>query len=387
MKRKYPGIQSRTQADGTVAWRARVEVSGKQRVGSWRTSQAEASQDREALRLAVDRGPRAGEDMTLGQALASVLHDAKQRGVSELALRIDYAKTHARLLRYFRSDYPLGSITKEHVERFIRLRLATTDERGQPQRPASPNTINEKDLAQLGRAFRLHGVPNPVSQAKRPRKVRPEMSFFTLEECQDIIRRMRTGKLFHQRMHKDGTPLEKSKHLLDLPAREHDADLLEFILLSGIRVHEFHRVKLSDVNLQRGEVRIREPKISHKPRTVHLAADMLPIVRRLVEWAEANGHESLTGGAVENFGRIAKRWKRRLNEPRLNGRTLRHTSITLVLLGGGTLPEAMSHAGHSKVSTTDRYVHALKDKEAVSTSRIASMLRKPSAGPTRTGTL
>lgn len=47
------------------------------------------------------------------------------------------------------------------------------------------------------------------------------------------------------------------------------------------------------------------------------------------------------------------------NSPRLTAHSLRHTAVTLALLGGATLQEASAFARHSNIATTQIYAHNL----------------------------
>lgn len=375
MKRKYPGIQKYVRPDRSVAWRARVNLNGRQHVGPFRATQAEASVDRERLKDDLGRRTVAGDALTLRVALSRIIAQARAAGVSELSLEADYGRVHKRLLQHFNGDAPLASIRPEDVEWFVKLRLAAKDEDGRPKRPASPNTIRQKDLAQLNRAFTLHEMPSPVKRARGlPKKIEPDMSWFSLEEAQSLIERMRTEAFF-----------DKFGNQIEMPAREHDADLVEFFLVSGIRAHEFSRITLEDVNLTQREIKVREPKVRNQRRTIQLKGEMVEVVARLVAYAKENGSPVLATGTAHNItSNIARRWKRRLNEPRLNGRILRHTSAMLALEAGASLPEVMGHLGHKKATTTNRYVHAKEAKDGKLVSTLSGMLRRQ-GGASREG--
>jgi site-specific recombinase XerD len=49
-----------------------------------------------------------------------------------------------------------------------------------------------------------------------------------------------------------------------------------------------------------------------------------------------------------------------LNSNKLTAHSLRHTAITLSLLGGASLQEAQAFAGHTNITTTQIYAHNIE---------------------------
>lgn len=361
-KRKYPGIKQRVTSEGP-RWRACYKLQGKQHVGPWRDNQEAASDDYRALRARLGDAP--AEDLTLGQAFERCCFEARKRGVSEYVVQSTYESVHRRLLRSFEAKAAMRDIDVGHVKTYIREQLAAG---------IHPNTLLDKDLQKLSQAFQVARLPSPVSalsKQERPKRVRTQMTFFTAAEAAAIIDDIRRKPL-----------LDDSGRKLSPREREHDADLLEFMLHSGIRPHEFGRVLLSDVSIAQKKIAVREPKVREWPREVHITAELLPVVERLFAHAVAAGRDNLTGINERNLAaNVVRRWKKRLGEPRLTGRALRHTAITLALQSGATLIEAKQFAGHKHVTTTDLYVHALEDKDGTVAGNISKLLKLPSAAP------
>ena len=78
----------------------------------------------------------------------------------------------------------------------------------------------------------------------------------------------------------------------------------------------------------------------------------------------------------ESISRIVKQRLRDIgiNNPRITAHSLRHTSITLSLIGGASIQEAMLHARHSNINTTMIYNHSLDKAKNVCSSNVERLL-------------
>src|SRR5690606_32640635 len=112
------------------------------------------------------------------------------------------------------------------------------------------------------------------------------------------------------------------------------------------------RVALRDVDLERGTVLVATPKDHANPRHLVIGERLRPVVERLVARAEAQAARGENEGrlfvphASWWIVRLGQRWQRRLGEPRLNGRSLRHTYVSGLVASGATAAEARDLAGH-----------------------------------------
>lgn len=360
-KRRFPGISARWTG-GAWKWRALVKIDGRQIVGEYRATQEEAVAD--GARLRATGAPAVkGQAPTLGWALEAVREDAIERGISEEYYEAN-DQVHARyLLRFWQPDTRLAAITQSEVEWFVKLSLASQDEDGHPKKPRVASTLVGKDLRLLKLCFKRAELPCPVDKARNiPKKNRPLTHFFTVEEARSLLQQMREG-VFR----------DANGRTIELPERQHHADLVQLILMSGIRVGELARVRTSDVDLPGARIQVKS-KVKALPRWIALQPELVQIAERLLARAADRGEELLVPGGVAYIsGVVCAKWKRRLDEPRLAGRTLRHTAITAVLQAGATLPETMHFAGHVNVATTGKYVHALKDREGTTAGRLAGL--------------
>ena len=179
------------------------------------------------------------------------------------------------------------------------------------------------------------------------------MAWLELGEIVDLVRRMRTE--FPQ-----------------VRQRERHADLIMLFALSGVRSGEFGRVRVADVDLRRRKILIREPKVRRLVRELEVVDQLVPVIERLVATAHARGTELLVPGGASTISTVCKRWGARLGERRLNNRALRHSFGTALLYSGAAIGEVRDLLGHSRLQTTDRYVHAVSSRRKVAVDRVAA---------------
>ncbi len=154
----------------------------------------------------------------------------------------------------------------------------------------------------------------------------------------------------------------------ETPKAQRDRALLELLYATGMRVTELVSLKMNDVNLATGTVRVVHGK-RKKER-------IIPIHRRAVEALETyikRGRIHLAKDPDEqalfvNFqGKPLTRqglWliiKHYVEEAgitkHVTPHTLRHSFATHLLTGGAKLPDVQKLLGHANVSTTQIYTH------------------------------
>jgi integrase len=65
---------------------------------------------------------------------------------------------------------------------------------------------------------------------------------------------------------------------------------------------------------------------------------------------------------------------KRSNIPHRKLHALRHTSATLLLSSGANIKTVASRLGHTQISTTNRYVHALRDADEAAAQTFESLI-------------
>lgn len=336
-RKKTPrGVRRRVRRDGTEAFYAVVKVNGKQIVGTFRDRVQEA--ERDYLRLKADplassvtvgqRRRATSSIVTLARGLEMALEFKRSQGAaSERTLNTADINSRA-ILRVFNGEAPLHELGAREINSFIQRCL---------KKGLTVRTVKEKYVPLLKTAFKLNRLEWPTEiRALRP--IKREMEFFTPEELREVLDSITTKDLgpgFH--------------------ARERHAALFELLACTGARSGELSRIKVSDIDRQRLRVRLTNNKDAGAVRYVPFTKELLPSIDILIKEISVNA--KICPGGERYLSTLCARWKERLNEPRLSGRTLRHTFVTSLLIAGVDPYTVMELAGHSSLQTTMRYVH------------------------------
>ena len=152
-----------------------------------------------------------------------------------------------------------------------------------------------------------------------------------------------------------------------LPASLRNRAILELMYAAGMRVSEAGHLKLADVNLRQGFVRLFGK--GSKERVVPLGRK----AQKAVEDYLAHGRPVFDAGRREEFLFLSKRGRRLSRQAiweilklgamkagltrRVTPHTLRHSFATHLLEGGADLRSVQIMLGHSDISTTQIYTH------------------------------
>ena len=63
-----------------------------------------------------------------------------------------------------------------------------------------------------------------------------------------------------------------------------------------------------------------------------------------------------------------------INSDRITAHSMRHTAVTLALIGGASIQEAQSMARHTNINTTMIYAHNLDRLDSPAESKIEALL-------------
>lgn len=182
-----------------------------------------------------------------------------------------------------------------------------------------------------------------------------------------------------------GRPLPKTlteqevEALLNAPDTEavlgqRDRAMLEVLYASGLRVSELVELKLTQVNLRQGVIRITGK--GSKERIVPLGEEAISWLQRFL----VDSRKQLTDGAScdalfptrrkqamtrQAFWLLIKRYARQagiVNVKRLSPHTLRHAFATHLLNHGADLRVVQMLLGHSDLSTTQIYTYIAREQ-------------------------
>ena len=150
---------------------------------------------------------------------------------------------------------------------------------------------------------------------------------------------------------------------------------IRLLMLTGCRRGEIVTLRWEDVDLEAGELRLRDAKTG--PRLVALspaAVRVLSAIPRVVDtpWVIA-GRKPGTRIANLNALWLVVRARAGLEDVRLHD--LRHTFASRALALGESLSMIGKLLGHRKVQTTARYAHLAQDSVKASAARVAQSLK------------
>lgn len=245
-------------------------------------------------RETADPTHRPANETTLGRAIERLITDRVTRGRAGGTVNM-YTVKGRQLVRVL-GDVSLEDIDAREVDRFIAVRL---------KEGAARNTI-AKELGTLRAALKI---------AKR-----------RLEYAADLEAVMPIGFSPDYRPREGYVKDADALHLLLDELRPDRRGVVCFIIATGARISEALRARRSDVDLERGTVRMRGTKTAG-------AAAVIPIVsftRPLIEYAVA----SMPFAPWGNYGHDLPNAAKRAGLERLTANDLRRTCATWLRQGG-----------------------------------------------------
>ena len=165
--------------------------------------------------------------------------------------------------------------------------------------------------------------------------------------------------------------------------------LINLCVRRGLRTCELQRANISDIQAQGGKsvLYVQGKGKTDKCEFVVLSHEVLaPIMRYLNARNKTDaaaplfaGHGNRNKGgrmSTRSISRIIKDALRAqgLNNASLTAHSLRHTAVTLSLLGGASLQETQQLARHASINTTLIYAHNLSRLEGKAESAIDNLL-------------
>lgn len=366
------GVQRARRGDGTWRYRAWGLIGGLREYGRWTEDLEQATLDARRMR----RGEwTPANQITIGEAMDLVVEQGKIKGLSQATIGW-YEDQFEVLKGMLRRDLPLERIDARAIERFVRWRM--TDQKVKADgkwyvRPAVTAATIAKHRSALSRLFTVaekHGWRgrNPCREVEWPRAKTAAMDCFTAAEVREVLAKIRgSGE----------------------PAAEAEADLVAMAYLTGLRRAEIARLRVRDVDLEGARVYVRgkrgEVEIPLGAEVVEVLCRMVgrlaPVVepeeetrpaangRHRVSEARRGGKGKRTGrvkeddrvvvpGGVKEVARVFRRWKDRLQEPRLHAHAMRHSFVTALVGAGHDIGVVQRLSRHRTTAMVTRYLHA-----------------------------
>ena len=193
---------------------------------------------------------------------------------------------------------------------------------------------------------------------------------------------------------KDALTVPQAKALLEskdntLESKRNSA-IITLMLYTGLRTVEIERANIEDIRQTGGEtlLYIQGKGRDTKDEFVILTAE---VIGAIAEYLAMRGKTSPTAplfaasGNRNQNGRLTTRSISRIvkgalleagiDSDRITAHSLRHTAVTLSLLGGATIQEAQQLARHSNINTTLIYAHNINRIKNAAERNIAEILR------------
>ena len=265
-------------------------------------------------------------------------------------------------------DRPAREVTTREIEDLLRSVSATG---------VSPRTVNK--VRQLVCAIFNYGTRpstyglsnNPAVYADRRREAeRGPLAFYSPEQIEELASSLATGA------HRDPTRPALSSDEIEARAGEdaQDAELVRVAAYAGLRRGELVALRWRDVDFAgrkivvrrslSGDTELRSTK-RRRVREVPLPDQAATALDRLSHRDEFAGPDDYV--FANRFGRrldpsaLRRRFERARDaaglEP-LRFHDLRHTYGSLLVAGGIDLASVKAAMGHSRITTTERYLHA-----------------------------
>jgi site-specific recombinase XerD len=194
---------------------------------------------------------------------------------------------------------------------------------------------------------------------------------------------------------KDALTINQAKALLNndkdtLEAKRNTA-IITLMIHTGLRTVEIERANIEDIRQTAGEtlLYIQGKGRDTKDEFVILTSDVISALNEyLTLKGKCNPSDPLfsaTSNRNQN-GRLTTRSISRIvkgamleagiDSDRITAHSLRHTAVTLSLLGGATIQEAQQLARHSNINTTLIYAHNISRIKNAAERNIADILRQ-----------
>ena len=283
-------------------------------------------------------------------------------------------------------DRPAREITTREIEDLLRSVSSTG---------VAPRTVNK--VRQLVCAIFNYGMrpstyglaSNPATYADRRREPeRGPLAFYSPEQIEELARSLAAGS------HRDPGRPALSSDEIDARACEdvQDAELVRIAAYAGLRRGELVALRWRDVDFAgrkivvrralSGDAELRSTK-SRRAREVPLPDQAATALDRLSRRGEFTGPDDYV--FANRLGRrldpsaLRRRFERARDAAgleRLRLHDLRHTYGSLLVAGGIDLASVKAAMGHSRITTTERYLHARPAGELADRFTRASQARR-----------
>lgn len=160
--------------------------------------------------------------------------------------------------------------------------------------------------------------------------------------------------------------------LSDIPSKERDRAMIELLYATGVRVSELVRLRVSDIDLSSGVLRVIGK--GNKQRLVPMGRSAIESLEKYL----ANERPQILRGRVsvylfvtsrggpmtrQGFWKLLRQYGLKAGvRGKLSPHVLRHTFATHLLEGGADLRSVQNMLGHADIGTTQIYTHVMRSR-------------------------
>jgi integrase len=281
--------------------------------------------------------------------------------------------TYAGVIMAALGDRPAVEIETREINQLLEC-VATTG--------ASPRTVNKHrqlicaiyNYAASGATFRIE--QNPAATAdRRPEPEPARLDYYSPNEIETLAKALEDGA------HRDAPARPPAVSETDARASEdlQDGDLVRVAAYTGLRRGELLALRWRDVEIGQRKVVVRRAisagqeaasTKSRRAREVPIPDQAAIAFRHLAERGEFVAPDDFV--FANRLGRRldGSALRRRVDKARdasglrkLRFHDLRHTYCSLLVAGGVDLASVKAAMGHSRITTTERYLHARSASE------------------------
>ncbi|KYC55245.1 MAG: putative tyrosine recombinase XerC-like protein [Candidatus Methanofastidiosum methylothiophilum] len=156
--------------------------------------------------------------------------------------------------------------------------------------------------------------------------------------------------------------MENIWKLLDVITDTRDLALILTHLYSGLRPSELLALKIEDLDLENGMLTVRNTK-TYMDRIIPLHKKPLTAIRKYLSTQDKNSpylfsiKSGNSGLKIQTYQKILRIYSKKAEIKRVTPYMLRHTFSTQFIENGGDVLILKNLLGHSRVSTTEIYIH------------------------------
>jgi len=393
-------ITKRSNKDGSASYQIRVSAGyttdGKQIVKrtTWKPDKnmTERQIEKELNRFATDFETKVlngnytdTSNIRLSDFCAQYLEVAD--GTLAPTTKEFYVRVIEKLIKPSLGHMRLRDIKPIHTQRFIQMlggEGVREDKKGDRLSPATVKRYLTVLKSIMAQAYRLELVPqNPTETAKLyiPEAVDPDIEIFTKDETAQMLSCLEAEPLMFQAF-------------------------VHLAIVTGCRRGELAALKWEHINLQDGVVLVKQsnyklpgaetkskaPKTKKSVREIAIPPYLVELLKRYhseqkkeqymlgSKWVDERWLFTKWNGAAMHPHTPTRQFAKFLKKngiPHRKLHALRHTSATLLLASGVNVKTVASRLGHTQLSTTDRYVHALRDADEAAAQMFEGIVKPP----------